>query len=185
LSYVLQKLPCTFLLVTVTSWSNIVLYPQMPTSTSMFFKTGADDNLEDAVLDALSKLDGALTKCLACGKNKFCKINKFGVHVNLTFPQRSAWAAALVNLTCIITSEADENLQAAGSKGVTYMKPPLTNTFAAFHHSLPASDNPHKDNKNQKPMDSMMEFSGTNAMGMQMMMAPFMSMMMAAAAGMQ
>jgi hypothetical protein len=148
-------------------------------------KTGADDDLEDAVLDALSKLDDALMKCPACGKNKFCKINKYGVHVNLTFPQRSAWAAALISLTCIITSEADENLQAAGSKGITYMKPPLTNTFAAFHHSLPASDNPHKDNKNQKPMDSMMEFSGMNAMGMQMMMTLFMLMMKAAATGMQ
>jgi hypothetical protein len=59
-------------------------------------KTGVDDSLEEGVLDELTKLDEALTKCPSCGKDKFCKINKFGIHVNLTSPQRSAWATALV-----------------------------------------------------------------------------------------
>jgi hypothetical protein len=66
-----------------------------------------------------------------------------------------------------------------------YMKPPLTDTFAAFHHKIPASNNPYRDQGNQKSVDSAMDFSGMNPMGMQMMMNPMMSMMMAAAAGMQ
>jgi hypothetical protein len=45
----------------------------------------------------LEMLEKALTGCARCGSEKFCKIDKSGNHVSLTFNQRRGWANALVS----------------------------------------------------------------------------------------
>jgi hypothetical protein len=44
----------------------------------------------------LELLDRALTNCARCGPDKYCKIDKAGDHVHLSFQQRRGWANALV-----------------------------------------------------------------------------------------
>jgi hypothetical protein len=47
----------------------------------------------------LELLEKALSGCVRCGPEKFCKIDKSGNHVNLTFNQRRGWANALVTVS--------------------------------------------------------------------------------------
>lgn len=47
----------------------------------------------------LQLLDKTLAGCVRCGSEKYCKIDKVGNHVHLTFNQRRGWANALVRLS--------------------------------------------------------------------------------------
>ncbi|KAJ3791894.1 hypothetical protein GGU11DRAFT_761214 [Lentinula aff. detonsa] len=66
----------------------------------------------------ISELTTTYGNCTLC-KPKICKIGH-GVHVQLTFNMRAAWAAALAH----------------EEKGVTLITPPKTELFRAFHHSV-------------------------------------------------
>jgi hypothetical protein len=59
-------------------------------------KDGGD--LLDQEQKELERLDQALTGCVRCGLEKYCKISKTGAHINLTFNQRCGWANALVRI---------------------------------------------------------------------------------------
>lgn len=65
---------------------------------------------------AYGQLEKVLTKCQLCGPTKFCKINKVGEHVCLSFQQRRGWAVAL----------------ASGAHGVTLQNPPKSELFRDF-----------------------------------------------------
>jgi hypothetical protein len=64
-----------------------------------------NDEDEEAVADELKEqeevcllqLEKALSQCAKCGNEKWCKINKMGNHVHLTFQQLRAWALSLVS----------------------------------------------------------------------------------------
>ena len=51
---------------------------------------------------AHEKLERHLSCCMKCGDSKFCKIDRNGNHVHLTFQQLSSWVAGLVNTQCIL-----------------------------------------------------------------------------------
>ena len=54
------------------------------------------EGIAEGEMKSMEQLDRTLTVCQKCGPSKYCKINKTGVHVNLTFGQRRGWAVALV-----------------------------------------------------------------------------------------
>jgi hypothetical protein len=61
----------------------------------------AGDEDEDAIekeKKALLNLEKTLRMCQLCGPTKFCKVNRTGKHVSLTFNQRRGWSVALVSL---------------------------------------------------------------------------------------
>jgi hypothetical protein len=53
--------------------------------------------IEDTERAAHEKLERHLSCCMKCGNSKFCKIDRSGNHVHLTFQQLSSWAAGLVS----------------------------------------------------------------------------------------
>lgn len=61
---------------------------------------GDDEDAEEGFIETemkkLEQLDGVLSQCQLCGREKFCKVDRAGNHVNLTMGQRRAWANALV-----------------------------------------------------------------------------------------
>lgn len=54
------------------------------------------DGMMEKENKAYEQLEKVLTKCQLCGPTKFCKINKAGEHICLSFQQRRGWAVALV-----------------------------------------------------------------------------------------
>jgi hypothetical protein len=67
-------------------------------------KDGIDHKtIEEAERIAHEKLEHYLSRCMKCGDSKFCKIDRGGNHVHLTFQQLSSWAAGLVSTCCILS----------------------------------------------------------------------------------
>lgn len=56
-----------------------------------------DNGIAEGEMKSLEDLDKKLSLCGKCGPTKICKINKFGVHVPLSFNQQCGWAVALVS----------------------------------------------------------------------------------------
>src|SRR4051812_40170549 len=65
--------------------------------------SGDDDEGPDEIMAKekrqLELLDKQLTGCMRCSSEKYCKIDKSGNHIHLTFQQRRGWANALVQLS--------------------------------------------------------------------------------------
>jgi len=71
-----------------------------------------DGRVEDAESEGLAmqvqkenkefqKLKKKMVSCNKCGPEKWCKVNKLGMHVHLTAPQLGGWAHVLV---CVFSS---------------------------------------------------------------------------------
>ena len=58
---------------------------------------GEDKSQAEKQFDEFTKSKNLLTNCQVCGKHIYCKINKYGVHVALKFPQILGWAHAIVS----------------------------------------------------------------------------------------
>ncbi|KAL0572031.1 hypothetical protein V5O48_009927 [Marasmius crinis-equi] len=84
---------------------------------------GGSEELMEGEKKQMTQLDMVLSKCQKCGPSVFCKVDKHGSHVGLTFSQRRAWAVAL----------------ALGTHGVALKTPPKSDDFMQFHatSSLP------------------------------------------------
>ena len=54
------------------------------------------DGMMEKENKAYEQLEKVLTKCQLCGPTKFCKINKAGEHICLSFQQCRGWAVTLV-----------------------------------------------------------------------------------------
>jgi hypothetical protein len=61
------------------------------------------DAVQEAERVAHEKLERHLSRCMKCGDSKFCKVDRSGNHVHLTFQQLNSWAAGLVS-TCPLIS---------------------------------------------------------------------------------
>ncbi|KAJ7761290.1 hypothetical protein B0H14DRAFT_2634078 [Mycena olivaceomarginata] len=79
------------------------------------------------VKKALADLEAEYRTCVRCGPTVVCKIDWSGNHVQLSFPQRRAWAVSL----------------ACGTKGVTKTTSPDAGTlFSMFHGTAKARTPP-------------------------------------------
>lgn len=63
----------------------------------------SDDDERDEEMEAKEKtcfeqLERALMTCQKCGDSKYCKIDRNGNHVAITFQQRRSWSVALVRV---------------------------------------------------------------------------------------
>lgn len=83
--------------------------------------------LEELSLDGIEFFNTLVERYRSCDKcqlkdsnSQYCKIIADGTHTLLTSPQLREWAIAL----------------AIGSKGVTVLSPPKTESFAIFHHNI-------------------------------------------------
>ena len=67
------------------------------------------DGMMEKENKAYEQLEKVLMKCQLCGPTKFCKINRVGEHICLSFQQRRGWAVALVcnllYLSCIANAK--------------------------------------------------------------------------------
>jgi hypothetical protein len=61
------------------------------------------DAVQEAERVAHEKLERHLSRCMKCGDSKFCKVDRSGNHVHLTFQQLNSWAAGLAS-TCPLIS---------------------------------------------------------------------------------
>ena len=59
-----------------------------------------DEDNGDGIMEkenkAYGQLKKVLTKCQLCRPMKFCKINKAGEHIHLSFQEHQGWAVTLV-----------------------------------------------------------------------------------------
>ncbi|KAI6137828.1 hypothetical protein BKA82DRAFT_36073 [Pisolithus tinctorius] len=85
---------------------------------------------------SLMELEKSLKLCQRCGPSKYCKINRAGQHVNLTFNQHRGWALTLGH----------------EMHGVTLKTPPKGDLFSEFH--APQSDKTSSTSATQMPLNS-------------------------------
>jgi hypothetical protein len=55
-----------------------------------------DTGMEDGEKKAMAELDTKYRKCMCCGPEYVCEIDRGDEHVHLSFNQRCAWAVSLV-----------------------------------------------------------------------------------------
>ncbi|KIJ10237.1 hypothetical protein PAXINDRAFT_157675 [Paxillus involutus ATCC 200175] len=88
-----------------------------------------DEDAMEKKKKALHDLEKTLCACQLCGPTKFCKVNRTGKHISLSFNQRRGWSVALAHET----------------SNVTLKTPPKGELFIEFHSvKLVSDDNPHK-----------------------------------------
>jgi len=98
------------------------------------------DDLMMKEMKHLELLEKALAGCVRCGPEKFCKIDKGGNHIHLSFNQRRGWANALVSTyLTVFNLFLTAHLQALGTHGVTLKTPPKSMLFACFQ-KMPADE---------------------------------------------
>jgi hypothetical protein len=104
-----------------------------------------DEAMAEKEKKALEELENILRQCQKCGPSKYCKIDKMGQHVNLTFQQRRGWSVALVCSAHLHTvppiAQVLTSRQATETHGVTLKTPPKGDLFLGYHAAkLPVND---------------------------------------------